>query len=324
MSRLKIFIFAAFFALLTTPVHAQVTGALNPQNDVTIQVTPRFPEPNQEITLALNDYTLNTTGAQFFWSINGVAIEQFNNERSITIQSGALGDSTKVSVTTKLASGLTYTTTTTIKPTRVDLVVEADTITPSFYTGKNLPSSGSPVRVTAIPFITTNNSTPGNYSYTWHVGSEIVNGGSQYGKNYTIFESSFEKNMEVSVDVYDTQGVLLTSKTTYVPVVEPELYFYEINPLTGIQTTALRSNTIFTSNEITVRAEPYFMDRQFMQDNPYIEWKINGITTENNSSDPQEITLQKTAGTGSVRLDFHVRNLSQLLQGVKDTITLTF
>jgi len=309
-----------FFVL---PVQAQISGALSGGGGSNLVTEPRYPEPGEEVRIELSDYSLNTTGATFTWYVNGVEQIVAKNERKIMVKAGELGSKLTVQVVTRLPGGATLEAKTIIAPVRVDLLIAADTLTPSFYPGRALPSSGSSIQVTAIPF-TGNSTTPENYSYTWRVGGEVISGSSRFGKNSVTFTSGFERNVTVSVDVIDQNGYTITSESILVPISDPELYFYEVNPLEGLRQQALGKNYIFVGDEMRVRAEPYFVSRTLMSQNPFLEWKLNGKTITNQSSDQQEIVLRKTGSRGSFELEFHVRNLAQLLQGVKDSVTISF
>lgn len=318
-----------FFALLCTFFIATPNAQAQVGQNVLgsgseLQVSPAFPEPGDAITISVNNYSLNTQGAQYRWYINGVENTAARNSRSVTLQAGPLGDSAIVRVDTTLATGATISNSKTITITQVDMLVEADTLVPSFYKGLPLPSSGSVTRVTAIPFLGAGSADPSSYSYTWKVGDTVVSGGSQYGKNSVTFTSGFQKSIEVSVDIYDNTGALVTKKTTIVPIAEPALYFYEVNPLSGIIERTLGKGYIMSGQEMTVRAEPYFMDRRFMLGPHLTEWKLNNTTITNPSDDEQEIVLRRSGQSGSFTISYQVRNLSQLLQGTKGSVTINF
>ena len=303
--------------------NAQSLGALSAHSGSSLVLSPRYPEPNQEVTISLNDFTINTQGAKIQWFINGEHKAAFDNQRSIQHITGPLGSTDTILARTTLPNGSVLKAKKNITPIRIDMLVEADTLAPPFYKGRTIPSSGSLVRVTAIPF-TGKTKSPTSYSYIWKIGNNVQQGGSVYGKNFTTFTPGFEKNVHVSVDVIDKSGTRVGQKSISIPITDPELYFYEINPLRGISQTAMRSPYIFIGDEMQIRAEPYFIDKNILKKNPLLQWKLNGKTIKNPSGDPQEITLRKEGDSGSFTLEFHIRNLQQLLQGVKESITITF
>lgn len=323
MKRIIMLLIVGVFCVFTTPLtHAQFSNTSS-VGEVTLTLSPQYPEPGEQVHITLNDYTLNTNGATTAWFINGTELTSAANERSIVITAGKLGSATEIREITTLAGGVSIATIATIKPIRVDMLIEADTIAPLFYKGRTVPAVGSTVRITALPFeeVTKN---PDTYAYTWKVHNKVISGGSRFGKNSISFTSDFGKNIPVSVDIYDHRGTIVASESIVVPLADPELHFYEVNPLRGISERALDNNFTFIGDEINVRAEPYFIDRTLLAQNPYIEWKLNNRTIQNPSADPQEITLQKQGDRGSFNLEFHIRNLQQLLQGVQDSVTISF
>lgn len=316
-----LFTFIFIVLCVAQGVSAQIPGVGTTGSSLTL--SPQHPEPSEQVQVSLNDYSINTNGATISWFVNGEEVVSAANERTLTIRTGALGETIEVVEVTTLPSGAEIRAKKDITPVRVDMLIEADTLTPLFYNGRAIPSEGSVVSVTAIPF-TGESVAPENYSYTWKVRDDVVGGGAQFGKNSISFASDFGKNIPVSVEIHDAEGGLVSGESAIVPLADPELHFYEINPLRGLSEHAVGSNYIFIGDEVRVRAEPYFLDASLLRNNPHTEWKLNGRSVENPSRDVQEITLRKQGDRGSFNLEFHIRNLNQLLQGVKDTITINF
>ncbi len=310
------------YALVAPTVgNAQIPQPAAPSS--VLVLSPRYPEPGEQVTVSLNDYSINTAGAQIQWFIDGSEIVEAKNERSINVTAGTLGSTMRIQTITTLTNGVQIPIQVDITPVRVDMLIEANTLTPPFYRGRSVPAEGSTVQVTAIPFVG-DSSNPESFSYTWRVQDRVIGGGSRFGKNSITFSSGFGKNILVSVDIYDTKGTLVTSDSIVVPLVKPELYFYEVNPLRGVIPLAIQDRFIFVGDEIRVRAEPYFLDASLLSQNPFIEWKLDNRTVQNPSADPQEITLRKEGDRGSFTLEFHIRNLRQLLQGIKKSVTISF
>ncbi len=323
----NIILFTIFFTFLSTNAPpqaiAQSAGQFSLDSAYSLVLQPRFPEPKEQINITINDHGVNTHGATIEWFIDEVRKEEYQNKRSITFITGKLGTSNTIKARSTLPNQTVLEATVIINPVRIDMLIEADTLTPVFYKGRAIPTSGSLIRVTAITF-TGENKSPAEYSYLWRVGGDVQAEGSQFGKNYTTFKSGFKKNVFVSVDVINSEGFTIASESIYVPIAKPELHFYVVNPLRGISETAIDSSFIFIGDEIQIRAEPFFINRKLLSQNPHREWKINNRTVSNPSSDPQEITLRREGVSGSFELEFHIRNLQQLLQGVKRSITIKF
>ena len=252
--------FLTLLALVPTEHVAHQTGLMSGITPAAeLALSPAHPNPLSPVTIRLQDYTYNSTGATINWLIDGVSSEAYANQREISLNTKAAGESTTVVAITRLPSGATVRAETVITPVQVDFLVEANTLTPTFYHGRALPTAGSQVRVTAVPFLgaTTN---PSNYSYRWEVKDDVVDGGAVRGKNATMFRSQFETSMPITVSIYDTAGNLLTRKQHTVAIEEAEIYFYERNPLRGLLPVAIQSPQPFLGQEMTIRAEPYFYD----------------------------------------------------------------
>ena len=207
-------------------------------------------------------------------------------------------------------------------PNRVDILVNANTSVPSFYLGHRLPSSGSTITLTALPSIQ-NTISPKSYRYLWKRDGKVQNGGISSALNTFSFSTTLELRVTVSVDVVDANGRTVVSNTQLIPIVTPEIYFYEQNPLQGLLLNAVPNSYTIIGDEVTLRAYGYFMDSTITADNLSAVWSINDrkvIVGE----DPYLITLQKQNQLQKSQLIFHLRNLQELLQGGEKSVTLNF
>ena len=311
------------FMVPTENAHAQTLNLADQTNPSALVLSPQYPEPNEAVTATLSDYSVNTNGATIRWFVDGKEILDSKNERAIDFSTGELGSSVRVLAITTLPNGSELTARRIITPVRLDILIEADTRVPSFYKGRSIPASGGQMQVTALPFTGEPRSAE-SYSYTWRVGETVQSGGSRFGKNSISLTADFQKQIRVSVDVIDVDGTMVTSESVFVPLADPELHFYEINPLRGMSEVAMGDNYIFVGEEIKVRVEPYFIDNALFSEKPHQEWKLNSQVVNNPNPDQQEITLRRSGDSGSFTLEYHVRNLKQLLQGIKDSITINF
>ena len=87
--------------------------------------------------------------------------------------------------------------------------------------------------------------------------------------------------------------------------------------------TALPAQFTLLEDEISIRAEPYFVSRTIFNNATY-EWTIAGAKVQNPNADPQTVTLRKTGGSGSSEVGFSIRNLSSLLQAAEGAFTVYF
>jgi hypothetical protein len=286
-----------------------------------LSVSPSYPESNSEYTVTLQSYTVQKNTIS--WFVNGK--EDIENRNKSTLTQKALNPGVKTLVIARITTndGLRVEKSVTILPSRVDLHVTSDSVVPPFYKGRSLPSNGNTVNVQALVF-TGQNIPSANYLYLWRLNGITQNGGAIRGGTSFSFSPTLEKNVTVSVEVQNGEGKVLAQKSQSVELVQPELYFYENNPLRGLSSITLNDPYTFISDEMTIRAEGYFMDPRLQQASILREWKISNKVVTTPLDDPQEIIIRKEGNSGSSKLSFHIRNLQQLLQGVEKSITLRF
>lgn len=307
--------FLTLALVLLLPIFANAQSS----QSLTLIAEPSYPEASEAYTLKLQTTSLESRN-DITWFIDGSEASNFRNSNILTIGKGESPKQVKVRVTQNDGSILekTYVA----NPYRVDLIVHAETQTPPFYKGASLPSSGTDVTVHALVF-NNNVAVSSNYSYLWRVDGKVQNGGPIFAKNSMTFSPNFQTNVSISVDVLNREGTIVTSESTSLPIAEPEIQFYEVNPLRGVSQIALRDPHIFVGDELHIRAESYFMGDAPASD-IFSEWKLNGTGVQSTPKSKQEIVLQKQGAGGTSELFFHIRNLKQVLQGVEDSLTLRF
>jgi hypothetical protein len=179
------------------------------------------------------------------------------------------------------------------------------------------------VTATALLF-SANTKGPESYLYTWTLDGKVQNGGAVQGGNKISFTPSFNDKVAITLTIQESNGKTIARTTDVIPIVQPELYFYEKNPLRGLSFTAMQNPFIFIGEEILVRAEGYYMSQQLLTANILQQWSIDGQTVVQEGVDPNEILLRKNGSDATANVSFHIRNLQQLLQGVKKSITIQF
>ena len=291
------------------------------QNNIHISTQPDYPEPFEEVTANLDAYSVSLLGATIAWYVDGAEDTECKNSHTCSVTTGERGSSLNITALITLANGQTKSAQHTITPARVDVIIEADTKTPLFYRGRALPSSGSTIRAIALPFTNTPSS---RLTYTWALDGRVLFGGPVMGKDVAEFAIPFNGSGVISVAVADTSGKTFTKKSVEVRTVEPLLRFYEENPLRGLSRVALPGTYQLIGDEMTVRAEPYYMNADLSPTHTQTEWEINGTEVENPNNDPQTITLRSGGGTGSFDVSLQVRNLNELLQEAAGSFTVRF
>jgi hypothetical protein len=210
----------------------------------------------------------------------------------------------------------------TITPIYLDVIIEPQTRTPNFYLGRALPSIGSSVNATAL--ISGRGFRNPDLVYTWRVGQEVIGGGALRGQNQITFTTPMGDSVVLSLQVADLNGNTIASRSFLIPSVTPEIHFYELNALFGLNKKVSATGISIISNSIVVQAEPYYLDSRIYNSPSIAVWKLGGVTANNTSSNPYEITLERTGISGSADLEFHVRDTKQILQGAKDSTRINF
>lgn len=315
-----------FFALivLLVPVSfsaAQVDTGIG-SDGPSLEVEPAYPSPLTTVSISLNDYALTERVLAITWRVDGTAISEAANQRTISVLTKDAGVKTTVEAVLEFTGGVTQVVRKVLTPLYLDIIIEPQTKTPPFYIGRALPSIGSTLNLTAL---ISGNSTPSkDLLYTWRVNRDVVDGGSLRGGNKVTAATPLGQLMLISVDVTALDGTILMRKTIEVPSVTPSLYFYEYTPLYGMSHKAIE-NINLVGASATVRAEPYNLDIKTYNNPDFLEWEVDGTKTATPANNPYEITLGRPGETyGTSRINLHVRNLSQLLQGSEGDFQVTF
>lgn len=316
-----IFIFGAIVTLTPLSGHAQFSG---PSSSVNLSLQPRFPAPNETVTIALEAYTIDTTGSEVRWFIDGREQPDLRNQREITHTAGDLGESDRIRVVVQQPNGQTVgQTERTITPTRVDLIFEPQTITPTGYRGAALPSVGSRLRVVALPHEAAHQA-PANYTYRWSLNGEVLFRGANAGQ-YTADMTIPEADSYLTVDVFDQNGQQVASETTVIPTADPTLHFYIDNPLRGRDAYVAGSHYDMRSEQLSIHAAPYFLPDP-TNANVMTEWEVDGRRAAPGSDDPFSLTVERQRDNANVPVSFRLQHLelTQHFQGVRDTIVIRF
>lgn len=321
---LRIITPVAIFVLSLFCAHTSNAQAI-PSGITDAVLTPRteYPEPNTAVPIRLDAYTTDTVGAKIRWFIDGKEHPEFNDLRNITVMSGAIGTTQTITAQIIKPNKSVVRAQTTLTAVNIDIIIEAYTYVPPFYAGRPLPSKGSPIRATAIVNTGTTDAAR-DFSYTWKLNDALVSGGATLGQQSVfMFMPRFPGEI-ISVTVFNANGDLIGEESAVLTAIEPELHFYEANPLRGIGRKALSSQHVLVGDEMTVRAAPYFIDTTNATEEGSYTWTINGAPIENTDPNPLNITLRRTEKTGVVSVGLEIitgRAIPQMVEGVFSLFT---
>ena len=317
---MKYFAFVFLLLILPAGFSSAQLGSLGQGLDITLE--PRLPSPNTKATASLDDYSLAGQVSNIDWYINGKRIPESTNQRSIEFQTGEMGTKIDIEAIIKINGQGKRVLNHTVNPLYLDIIVEPQTRVPSFYKGRSLPSVSSEVNYTAL--LNGGAISPNNLIYKWKIDDQVIDGGGLRGKYKVAAPTSRWGDSLLSLTVSDLNGNTLATKDIQITSVEPEILFYESNTLYGINQLPITGSLNLIGDSATINAEPYHLDILTYNRPPLLEWKIDGSRNPNNSSNPYEITLARQGGQGQSTVDFHVRNLTEFLQGGESSFNVNF
>ena len=300
-------------------VAAQIDDSLG----ISLITSPQYPSPNSTVTVSLDAYTINTTGATIVWTVDDIERTTAKNNRSITVTTKNIGEKTTVRATIYRDGNLPLPITTTIVPTAINIILEADTYTPSFYAGRALPSGQSQIRAVAVVLNGTN-APASAYTYKWEHDDEVLLGGPVTGKSDISFTMPRYNNDTLNVTVTDAKGNVVGQDGIVLVPKEPELHFYDENPLRGLSAKAVTNTFILIGDEATVHGIPYFMNTDLTAQTTTFEWKIDGKKVDKVNAESNTITLRRTGGAGKASIELSALTTTRIPQYVKKAFTIFF
>jgi hypothetical protein len=317
------------FVIFTISFFSSSPLFANLETDISIDATPINPNPNENVTIKLTSFALNLDSAAIRWTVNGKNILSGTGKKSISTNVGSAGSSTMVSATITVPEG-TVEKKIVLRPNTLTLLWQAtDSYVPPFYKGKALPTSGSEIKVVAMPEvrIAGNMVNPSNLTYAWRKDYSNDQEGSGYGKNSFIYSNDYlDDTNSISVTVSTIDQNYNADESITVSSVTPQIYFYRKDPVIGViwDKAILNNHTI--SGEEVLLAAPYFISPKIIW-NPRLIW--NWFINDNlvNNADVPSNTLpikatQGTSGTSKIRLE--IDNKDKLYQNVSKEINIQF
>lgn len=290
-----------------------------------IAMTPAYPSPNATVHLTAQSPILDLSHSSIAWSVNGAPA---GSGLSIDVPAGAAGSHTAVSVSVSGASG-SGSAQIDLTPAPIDLLWEADSYTPPFYEGRALPTSGSKIRVLAIPHVTHADGSPVPASaldFTWKVNGAILLAQSGIGANFiTIPAAILYGSDTIIVDVRAADGSQGGEASAVVRTGNPQLLLYINSPLFGIMYhRALGESGNAGDSEIAFTAIPYFINSASPRSAALAyTWSIDGTGATTDPNDPNEFTVRARA-PGSAQIGLSVAKPNDPFVSADGSWTVSF
>lgn len=266
-------IFIPLFSYSQTSIPSNISEI---KEQVSINMEPRTPGPNEDVTITLEAYGTDLNQADITWKVNGVVFRRGRGEKRIIINSGAPGTRSAIDITITPQSGATVTKSIVLNPQVVDLIWEARTYTPPFYRGKSYFTPEENVVFAAIPDF--KGVLASQATYKWRLNGTIDGAQTGYGKSTFYTKGTIlMKPLDVILETSADNGAKATSLMR-LPTYLPRVYLYEDHPTYGILlNNSLENTTTLNDIEKNIVAYPYFFsgNKKSREEVSY-EWKING------------------------------------------------
>lgn len=295
------------------------------EEDVLVDVSPNNPEPYQDTTISLTSYSTDLNKANITWQQGSTILSSGIGKTAYSFKTTgpnttmifdiSIRPSGSMSIINKRIS---------LSPSEIDLLWESiNSYTPPFYKGKALPTKGGFIKAVAIPNTNTIKTGSGSVSYTWKNNDEVDQNASGYNKNSFLFkEDIFKGSNSIDVVASSVNSNYSAEKTIEISTYLPRVIFYKKSPTEGIlYNKVINSETTFSGDEITLVAEPYFLDIKNKWDNFLYSWKINGSPIDTPLK-KTELTVRPTSRGGYANINVVMEDVNSLFQKVTGVLKL--
>ncbi|MBI2628295.1 MAG: hypothetical protein HYW71_02600 [Candidatus Niyogibacteria bacterium] len=321
--RKNIILLLILFILLSLPAEIKAIG-----DDFFITFLPDNPTPNSPVTVKLKSYQFDVNRAAITWEVDGKVIAGGLSEKTIQLTSPDLGKTKKLIVYVTTADGIQASQTFILNGNDLDFLWEAMTSVPAGYKGKALPSAGSTVKVSAIPYLFKDNKklSPESLVYEWSLDFNKKISASGAGKDSFTFSLDGNQDRTIVLKVSDRLETISFEKgfTISGDNTPPEILFYEEHPLEGpIYRRALLEEVSLRANDLALRAEPFYFSQENIANLSY-EWKMNNKPLANEER-PRVLNLLAPAqSAGKTAIEVTIKHPDKFLQFADAALDIIF
>ncbi len=273
------------------------------------------PTPYSFVSIFAESSFLDLTNTTIEWSADGEPIHQGKGAVKQDIFLEDPGYPKEIRVRAITSQGAVEETLI-ILPGILDVLWEAQTVTPPFFRGKAIPTDRSIIRAMAIPYW--DKSIPQkDIFFSWKKDSTIA-----LSKTKEIASTQMIGAWEGKTLTIDTtaefSGHSLTKKTT-IPTQNVRPLFYRIHPFTGVETkNTLTNQEYIQSPTLSLLAVPFGLSIEDAKKNKVLfEWKVNSQTIEHGVGlQHSRITFAKNEQekNGTISIFLKVQNTVNVMQ----------
>ena len=323
---IQISLIIAFLAMGNIVIAQETSTSLS---SIYINISPVSPRAGDSVVLTLSSNLLSLNSSKIVWYIDGTPKRDAAG-KSITIKAKSDGQKTTIRAVVETSDGIIKEASQEISPAGVDLVVEPMSYTLPFYKGKPYFAPQGTVKVVAIPdiIIDGTRALSKDLNFKWSKGDIVLGSSSGKGNDTLLVYGTIPvRDINISVQISDDSGNILAENSKLLTTDNPEILFYEDNPLYGVlyNEAVVGNYNLETREELTIVAKPFSFDfsNDVSEESDYT-WNINGnsITPAGKAN---ELVLKQTtnvAGTASVSLD--LKNVDRIMQYVSDSFNISY
>jgi hypothetical protein len=324
MKRIIFSIFFALFFFFPGSAAAQLPAGIEEQ--VTFELSPSIPEPNEPVSLRVTSFLSDLNKATITWYENGKRIEGGVGVREISFNSGDSGKEKVIKVIINKNDGGVLEKTFAFTPAGVNIVRHALTYAPSTYKGKAVATRNSDNVFVAIPIFKDSlgrTVSSEDIVFTWKINGTTDIDSSGVGKDAIFYSGGLiSRPVEITVEASPVSSDVIAREIKTFNYAQPEVVFYLYDPSLGdLYNNAILTNLQMTSKELEVKASPFGFNYSDLN-NLVFNWLVNGEKINNNS---RGLTLRRTDGSeGSSSISLNIENPSNLLQTEKSSFNLFY
>lgn len=315
------------FLLFSLPLTAGAQIGAGGVDPLTLSIIPERPGAYTRVEATLESFVADLSRSYVSWSVNGRVINEGEGEVSASFETGAFGETIRLSVSALTFDGQMLSKTLTLRPAEVTLVWQANSYAPPFYKGKALFPLQGVGTVIAVPVFPDGNNgfqNPKELIYTWSEGDNIMGNGSGFGKDAFVVAGRIPiRPLVIAVDVATRDGSLNGHDEITIEAIQPILRLYEDHPLYGLRFERALNNTFSLSGkEIRITAVPYYFEASKRNATTLsYDWSLNGqaIATERGSA----VTFRRVSNEGGLSLiSLTAQHSSKMFQGSEAGVTI--
>lgn len=313
-----------YFTFLPFSIFAQIQ-----ETDVILNLNPKEPKANQNITAKISSFVMNTKEAYYVWRINEETKLTGIGKDTFSFTLGEINSFTELSVDITTKEGNNVKKSINLASSDIDLIWEAtNSYVPPFYKGKTLFSREGEVKVVAIPSIYNQGIkiNPNNLSYSWTKDNNPQLKDSGFGKTSFSYKNSFLHQFNrIDVSVSDLNKQSTVSATLNIVPQNPKISFYEIDD-NGINLNKpILNNTYIPKEGKDIALVPYFFSpKNLNASNLDIKWYINNKQVPNTTKKNILSVIPEADQTGNANIKVIISNLNTLFQELQRSITVNF